>query len=139
MQVGLHEVGPSGGPGRGTVRYVRLSEEGEAPSAVELQDALPLEALLAPLGASKDAIVAAVEALQPEPPPPAPAGQPEELHGSRAFGAAIQVPFRGQSCVRACAHQKGGAGRGAGAGRVVCEACRLLVRLQPWSLHVEPR
>jgi len=91
VQVSLYEVGPSDAPGRATVRHVRLSEEGEAPTAVELQDALPLEALLAPVGACKDAIVAAVDTLLPEPFLGDSAGEPEELHGGRAFGGAIQA------------------------------------------------
>lgn len=63
-QLALYEVAPGGSA---SVRYVQLLQEDAAPTAFELEDALPLTALLAPIGEAKDAIVAALEALQAEP------------------------------------------------------------------------
>ena len=62
-QVGLYEVGGAL-PG---VRYVPIMEEGGGPTALDLEDALPLANLLARLPEHKDAIAAALDSLQPEP------------------------------------------------------------------------
>jgi hypothetical protein len=64
VQLGLYEVSPSGGA---SVRYVQLLEDDVAPTALELEDAVPLAALLAPVGEAKESIVAALESLQAEP------------------------------------------------------------------------
>lgn len=72
VQLGLYEVAPGGGV---SVRYVQLLEEDAAPTAMELEDALPLTALLAPVGKAKDAIVAALDSLQAEPFDPAETGE----------------------------------------------------------------
>ena len=64
VQLGLYEVNPSGGA---SVRYVQLLEDDIAPTALELEDAVPLSALLAPVGEAKESIVTALESLQSEP------------------------------------------------------------------------
>lgn len=64
LQLGLYEVAPGGST---SVRYVQLTDEDAAPTAFELEDALALTALLTPVGEAKDAIVAALDALQAEP------------------------------------------------------------------------
>ena len=59
LQVGLWEVGTEVGT-EASVRYVQLETgASDMPSTVELQEALPLESLLASVGTCKDAIVAA--------------------------------------------------------------------------------
>jgi hypothetical protein len=55
-----------------TVVHVPLIEEEGAPTPLELEDALPLGSLLAPVAASKDAIAAALETLAPEAKPEQP-------------------------------------------------------------------
>lgn len=47
------------------VRQVALVEGGESPTPLELEEALPLEALLAPLATCKGQIGAALDLLQP--------------------------------------------------------------------------
>lgn len=65
-QIGLYDV-----VGRvARVQYVPILEEDGAPTPLELEDALPLGALLAPLATHKDGIAAALEALEPDPPAP---------------------------------------------------------------------
>ena len=82
LQVSLHDVqGPVA-----AVRHVPLIEQGEHPTLLDLQDALPLHEFLAPLSACKDAISAAVEALHL-----LPDGQPHAASGQRSFGPALQV------------------------------------------------
>ena len=66
LQIELHDVGT---PGRPSVRSVPLlAEGGGPPTPLELQDALPLEAFLAPVAACKDNLVAAIEALEAQEP-----------------------------------------------------------------------
>ena len=68
--------------GRGaSVHYVPLLESAAGPTPVELQEALPLAALLAPAAACKDALSALLDALQPE----------AHLPGRRGFGGALQA------------------------------------------------
>ena len=50
------------------VRSVALAPDGAAPTAVDLGDALPLSDLLAPVGAAKEHIAAALDLLQPAQP-----------------------------------------------------------------------
>ena len=50
------------------VRSVALMPDGAAPTAVDLGDALPLSDLLAPVGAAKEQILAALDLLQPAQP-----------------------------------------------------------------------
>ena len=67
LQVELHDVSK---PGRPTICCVPILAEGPggAPTAVELRDALPLGAFLAPIAACKDGLVAATEALEAQEP-----------------------------------------------------------------------
>ncbi|KAK9823450.1 hypothetical protein WJX72_002854 [[Myrmecia] bisecta] len=66
------------------------SSEEDAPTALDLADALPLEALLAPVATCKDTISAALEGLEPD----------ASLEGSgraarsRGFGSALQAVLR---------------------------------------------
>lgn len=55
------------------VRSVALTPDGAAPTAVDLGDALPLSDLLAPVGAAKEQIAAALDLLQPAQPGARPA------------------------------------------------------------------
>ncbi|KAK9831909.1 hypothetical protein WJX81_008153 [Elliptochloris bilobata] len=68
------------------VRCVALTPDGAAPTAVDLGDALPLSALLAPVGATKERIAAALDLLEP--------AQPGQPLGSRGFGSAMQAVLR---------------------------------------------
>lgn len=106
-QLGLYEVAPGGGM---SVRYVQLLEEDAAPTAMELEDALPLTALLAPVGEAKDAIVAGLDSLQAEPFDSAETGELEQLAGGRSFGGAVQAVLRYLSGAAALQQQnrKGG-------------------------------
>ena len=54
------------------VHYVPILEEGGAPTPLDLEDALPLSSLLAPVAEQKDAIAAALDTLQAEPYEPSP-------------------------------------------------------------------
>lgn len=47
------------------MRSVPILETYGSPTSVELQDALPLDAFLAPVSSSKDAIASALESLEP--------------------------------------------------------------------------
>ena len=47
--------------------HVPLATDGDAPTAVDLGDALPLSALLRPVGEAKATVGAALEALEPDP------------------------------------------------------------------------
>lgn len=58
------------------VRCVALMDDGAAPTAVDLGDALPLHALLAPVGAAKERIAAALDLLEPAVPGLGFAGRP---------------------------------------------------------------
>ena len=80
------------------VRLVPLVEDGtDSPTPLDLQDALPLDALFAPVASSKESIAAAVEGLQPDQPPVTEASLDLEATGSarpnatRGFGSALQV------------------------------------------------
>ncbi len=48
-----------------SIRSVPILEMQGSPTPVDLQDALPLEAFLAPVASCKDAIAAALETLTP--------------------------------------------------------------------------
>lgn len=66
-------------------RHVPLVAQGDLPTPLDLQDALPLDDFLAPLGDCKEAICTAVEELQ---------GWGEATRGRdghRGFGPALQV------------------------------------------------
>lgn len=62
-QVGLHTLGPGGKP---LVAHVTL--EGDEGLQADLAEAVPLNDVLAQVGASKAAMLAAIEGLEPEPP-----------------------------------------------------------------------
>ena len=62
-QIGLYEVSGS----VPTVRFVPIVEADGAPTPLDLEDALPLACLLTPVADAKDAISAAIDALQAEP------------------------------------------------------------------------
>ena len=74
-----------------SVKYVCLREEAKgAPTPLALEDALPLQHLLAPVASCKESIAAAVEALQPD------EAALQGTHalsslGPRSFGAALQA------------------------------------------------
>lgn len=74
-----------------SVRYVHLREEAKgAPTSLALEDALPLQHLLAPVATCKDSIAAAVDALQPS------EAALQSTHASSSlgpcsFGAALQA------------------------------------------------
>ena len=67
LQVELHDVGAPGAPSVCCVPI--LAEGGDGPpTPLELQDALPLEAFLAPVAACKGSLVAAIESLEAQEP-----------------------------------------------------------------------
>ena len=98
LQVGLYDV-----QGRVPIvhRVALVEDESGSPVAVDLQDALPLDALLAPVASCKEAIASALDTLQPEAPLPSSSlspheeedGKPQSIHrdGGRGFGGALQV------------------------------------------------
>jgi len=63
VQIGLYEV--SGAVP--TVRYVPILEDDGAPTPLDLEDALPLAALLTRVADAKDSIAAAIDAMPAEP------------------------------------------------------------------------
>lgn len=72
------------------VKYVPLMDFGGAsPTLLELEEALPLESLLAPVASCKEAISAALESLQPDPD-----ARGGESPSHRAFGGAVQAVLR---------------------------------------------
>lgn len=87
MQVGLFDVQGS----VPSVKYVHLRHETRgSPTPLALEDALPLEHLLAPVGACKESIAAAVDSLQPDE-DPVPGMDASASLGPRSFGAALQA------------------------------------------------
>ena len=74
-----------------SVKYVHLRHEPKGPpSPVALEDALPLQHLLAPVAACKDSIAAAVDGLQPDEAALQGTDAATSL-GPRSFGAALQA------------------------------------------------
>ena len=92
MQVGLYYTQSEDV----SVQYVSLIESGSSgPTALDLRDALPLDALLAPVSACKEKISQAVDLVRPDAPPPTEAsldaGPPSPPQKTRGFGGALQV------------------------------------------------
>jgi hypothetical protein len=81
------------------VRSVALEADGAAPTAVDLGDALPLAALLAPVGAAKERIAAALDLLEPAPP------------GARTSGATFAKGVPGAQPLRALVRRRMHTGR----------------------------
>lgn len=79
------------------MRHVPLLPAGPVPTGVELRDALPLRALLTPVGSGKEGILGAIEALAPASGPGA---------AARPLGEAVQALLR---YLAAEAQQAGGA------------------------------
>ncbi len=79
-----------------TVRYVSLVDSGDSgPTALDLRDALPLEALLAPVSACKETISEAIDLLHPDAPASTEASLDSQTAplppATRGFGGALQV------------------------------------------------
>ena len=98
MQIGLYDT-QSKHP---SIKYVHISGSSPGPTtAVDLEEALPLQHLLAPVGLCKESIATAVDSLEAD----ATAGRaPAEVDsdlGSRSFGAALQAVLRSsaQTCI----------------------------------------
>ena len=121
LQVHLHDTqGP-----RPSVRCVPLSPEAAGPPALPgLEDALPLEQLLAPVGACKEQIVAALDALDGLLPD---RGLDDASSCVRPFGGALQAVLRYLGSGSPSAGSAGAAARpGTAAGGVLdtSGACR---------------
>lgn len=91
LQIGLYDT-QSKHP---SIKYVHISGSSPGPTtAVDLEEALPLQHLLAPVGLCKECIATAVDSLEAD----AAAGRaPAEVDsdlGSRSFGAALQAVLR---------------------------------------------
>ena len=116
LQVHLHDTqGP-----RPSVRCVPLSPEAAGPPTLPgLEDALPLEQLLAPVGACKEQIVAALDAwdsLLPD------RGLDSASSHVRPFGGALQAVLRYLGSGSPPAGSAGAAGRPNTAGAGVLDA-----------------
>lgn len=94
-KVGLYDISGEAGT-ESSVRCVHLEvNDTGPPSAVQLEEALPLESLLAPVGACREAITNVIESLVPESAfPPSSGDEATELPGSRAFGSGLQAVLR---------------------------------------------
>ena len=91
MQIGLYDCqGP-----QPSIRYVHTSGEAKGPTTLlGLEEALPLSHLLAPVGACKDCIAAAVDSLEPEMLQHGSGEGSDSSLGTRSFGAALQAVLR---------------------------------------------
>ncbi|DBA67299.1 TPA: hypothetical protein ACH3X2_001602 [Trebouxia sp. C0005] len=78
-----------------SIRYVHTSGEAKgAPTSLGLEEALPLSHLLAPVGACKDCIAAAVDTLEPDMLQHVSSEGSDTSLGTRSFGAALQAVLR---------------------------------------------
>ncbi|DBB07884.1 TPA: hypothetical protein ACH3X3_009279 [Trebouxia sp. C0006] len=91
MQIGLYDCqGP-----HPSIRYVHTSGEAKGPpTSLGLEEALPLSYLLAPVGACKDCIAAAVDNLEPDMLQHVGSEGGDSSLGTRSFGAALQAVLR---------------------------------------------
>ena len=91
MQIGLYDCqGP-----HPSIRYVHTSGEAKGPpTPLGLEEALPLSHLLAPVGACKDCIAAAVDSLEPDMLQHVGSEGGDSSLGTRSFGVALQAVLR---------------------------------------------
>jgi len=76
-------------------RYVHTSGEAKGPpTPLGLEEALPLSHLLAPVGACKDCIAAAVDSLEPDMLQHVGSEGSDSSLGTRSFGVALQAVLR---------------------------------------------
>ena len=86
------------------VKYVHLRQEpGGPPTPVALEEAMPLQQLLAPVAACKEQIAAAVDALQPDEITTQGNTAADPL-GPRSFGAALQAVLGYPPCLHSALH-----------------------------------
>lgn len=93
MQIGLYDT-QSQHP---NIKYVHISGSSQGPPASpDLQEALPLSHLLAPVGECKECIAAAIDSLEADHAAAGSVVAPESDFdlGSRSFGPALQAVLR---------------------------------------------
>lgn len=96
MQIGLYDTQTQ----QPSIKYVRMSGSSQGPTApVDLEEAVPLHHLLAPVGLCKECIATAVDSLEPYALVGTAAGEADSDLGSRSFGAALQAVLRSANCV----------------------------------------
>ena len=104
-QIGLYDT-QSNHP---SIKYVHISDSTKGPiTPVDLEEALPLQHLLAPVGLCKECIATAVDSLDADAAGRAPAQADSDL-GSRSFGAALQavLRFSTHTCIYLILHDYG--------------------------------
>ena len=91
MQIGLYDTqGP-----HTSLKYVHISGNPKGPpTALGLEEALPLPHLLAPVGSCKEGIAAAVDSLEPDNTASMQPSTRDEALGIRTFGGALQAVLR---------------------------------------------
>lgn len=132
MQIGLYDA-QSKHP---SIKYVHISGLSQGTTtSVDLEEALPLQHLLAPVGLCKECIATAVDSLEGD----AAAGRaPAEVDsdlGSRSFGAALQAVLR--SATHTCIYLTCMAISWLSDWRWWCQSFQLVHRVANWQrLHV---
>ena len=91
MQIGLYD--PQGP--HTSLKYVHISDKAKGPpTALGLEEALPLPHLLTPVGSCKEGIVAAIDSLEPDTTASMEAPHNDDALGTRSFGGALQAVLR---------------------------------------------
>ena len=96
MQIGLYDTQSQ----QPSIKYVHMSGSSLGPTApVDLEEAVPLDHLLAPVGLCKEFIATAVDSLEPYAAVGTAAGEADSDLGSRSFGATLQAVLRSGNCM----------------------------------------
>ena len=91
MQIGLYDT-QSKHP---SIKYVHISGSSQGPTTpVDLEEALPVQHLLAPVGLCKECIATAVDSLEADAAAGTGPAKADSDLGSRSFGAALQAVLR---------------------------------------------
>lgn len=95
MQIGLYDTQSQ----QPSIKYVHMSGSSSGPTTpVDLEEAVPLHHLLAPVGLCKECIATAVDSLEPYAAVGTAAGEADSDLGLRSFGAALQAVLRSANC-----------------------------------------
>lgn len=96
VQIGLYDAQSE----QPSIKYVHMSGSSSGPTTpVDLEEAVPLHHLLAPVGLCKECIATAVDSLEPYAAVGTAAGEADSDLGSRSFGAALQAILRSANCI----------------------------------------
>ena len=91
MQIGLYDTQDQ----QPSVKYVHMSGSSTGPpTPLDLEEAVPLSHLLAPIGSCKECITAAIDSLQADSTTGINLAQLDGNLGSRSFGPALQAVLR---------------------------------------------